>query len=102
MEGTATEHDAALSLLSLSHGNSESADAVQSELETLRSLQLSIGSRIQRLGMPHPRVQEIEDDDDKVQNGQDGKDGQDRQKSQETQVTQETQEVEMAEDAQEV
>ena len=100
VEGTPTEQDAALSLLSLSHGNSSSTEAVQSELDSLRSLQESIGDRIQRLKVPRveqPRVQEVEDDEvpaaQDAQNVQDGPDGQKAPEVQEIEMAQDTQEV---------
>lgn len=49
VEGVAAEQEAALSLVSLSHGTSGSAESVQTELASLRSLQESVGSRIQLL-----------------------------------------------------
>lgn len=101
VEGTATEHDAALSLLSLSHGNSGSTESVQAELDSLRSLQESIGNRIQRLGVP--RINEVQDDDEEVQDAQDTKATQHIQKVQDVQNSQEVEMGEgVQEDAQEV
>lgn len=74
VENTATENDAALALLSLSHGDPGSTESVQAELDSLRSLQESIGNRIQSLGTS--RISEVQDAQD-AQNSQEVEMGED-------------------------